>query len=93
MQWQGRDGMEHSQEVIQIGFGEGLVGWARERGGGWDLGSDRSHDECFVCVCVCVCVIPPLGTAVCPGDGAVSSLRIFIYFTNEKAEAQSRKNG
>lgn len=79
--------MEHSQEVVQIGFGEGLVRWARERGGGWDLGSDYSHVEC------CVCVIPPMGTAVCPGDGAVSSLCIFIYFTNEKAEAQRRKKG
>lgn len=78
MQRQGRDGMEHSQEVVQIGFGEGLVGWARERGGGCDLGSDYSHAERWVCV------IPPMGTAVCPGDGAVSSLRIFIYFTMKR---------
>ena len=69
MQRQGRDGMEHSQEVVQVGFGEGLVRWARERGGGWGwvLTVHMLNAVC-VCVCVCVCMIPPRGTAVCPGD-------------------------
>ena len=55
MQRQGRDGMEHSQEVVQVGFGEGLVRWARERGGGWGWVL-TVHMLNAVCVCVCVCV-------------------------------------
>lgn len=56
----------------------------RERSGEWDLDSEYSHVECFarVYVCVCVCQTPPLLTAVCPDDEAVSSACIFVYFTN-----------
>lgn len=46
------------QEVSPTGFGEGLVGWAKERGvvsGTWIL-NIHMLNALRACMCVCVCV-------------------------------------